>query len=309
METNIDQTEAEEKSERNLLEREAAVVLSQTEKLKKWNKEYAPGFTTISQIAGGRAPMVSESAKEARRTLRNIRPLIAARYVSNAKEWQITTNVAFKIPHFVEGENVVKVLKEQVTLDSPLGLFETVALESDLTDSSSQDETGSVKHGKDKMTRNSPRAFSPLIAKMSESTKLKTGMIWKPWRTVAEVPYNILAGTGVSAKLMASVVAQIVQSGQLEGDDDLDARAFALDCDRFYKSDTSDCSKWEGDDEGETRDRDIDLDKDENGQFDPESPDKAGYPAVSPAKDTGVDSSQAITGDGACTGTSPLSPT
>ncbi|GBG90522.1 hypothetical protein CBR_g50866 [Chara braunii] len=97
-------------------------------------------------------------------------------------------------------------------------------------------------------------------------------------------------GIGIRSELMASVVAEIVQSGQLVGDDDLDARAFALDCDRFYRSDASDCSEWEGDDEGETWDWDFDLDKDENGQFDAESPHKAGHPAASPAKDTGVGS-------------------
>ncbi|GBG89736.1 hypothetical protein CBR_g49588 [Chara braunii] len=261
-ETNNDQTEAEEKSERDLLEKE------------------------VEQ----RASMVSESAKAARRTLRNIRPLIAARYVSNAREWQIATDIAFKIPHFVEGENVVKVLKEHVTLESLPGLFETVALESDLIDSSAQEETGSVKCGKGKMTRNSPRAFSPLIAKMLESTTLRTRMIWKPWRTVAEVPYSILAGIGVLAELMATTVAQIVKSGQLEGDEDLDARAVALDCDRFYRSDASDCSEWEGDDEGEIVGRDTDLGKQENGQIDPESSDKAGDSAFSPSKDNGLGS-------------------
>ncbi|GBG77181.1 hypothetical protein CBR_g23507 [Chara braunii] len=138
-EINNERVEVEVKSDRALLEKEAAVVLSQTEKLKKWNKEYAPEFSSIAQIARGEAPRVIEAARSARRTLRNIRPLITARYVSKAKEWQIATDVAFKIPHFVEGENVIKVLEGKVTTESPLDLFETVPIEEELNALDSQE--------------------------------------------------------------------------------------------------------------------------------------------------------------------------
>ncbi|GBG87759.1 hypothetical protein CBR_g45914 [Chara braunii] len=264
------QMEVEEKSERDLLEKEVAVVLSQTEKLKKWNREYAPEFTTISQIANGKAPMVVESAKAARRTLRNIKPLIAARYEPNAKEWQIATDIAFHIPHFVEGENVVKSLKRQVSLETPLGLFETIAIQTNRDESCSQEGEGSTHNGKGDSSRNSPRAFSPLIAKMPDSTQLGSGMLWRPWRTVTEVPYSILAGVGVSAELMASALAYIVETGQLEGNEDLDARAYAVDSERFYKSDASDGESWDGDDEREKLDQLKDLDKVENGQMESE---------------------------------------
>ncbi|GBG71189.1 hypothetical protein CBR_g8492 [Chara braunii] len=313
--TNNDQTEVEEKSERDILEKKVAVVLSQTEKLRKWNKEYAPEFTTITQIANGKTPMVVESAKAARITLRNIRLLVAARYEPNAREWQIATDIAFQIPHFVEGENVVKTLKNQVTLESPLGLFVTVAMETDLVETSTQEGSESVHNGKGESDRNSPRAFSPLIAKMSDLTQLRSGMIWRPWRTVAEVPYNILASIGVSAELTATAMAHIVEAGQLDGDEDLDARAYAMDNERFYRSDASDCSSWDGD-EREKMDRLTELEKVENGQMESEGTGGTGSEKESegttdplPREDMELKTDQEEGGEGLRMGTSSPTPT
>ncbi|GBG92334.1 hypothetical protein CBR_g55214 [Chara braunii] len=224
----------------------------------------------IAQIAKGKAPMVVEAANAARRTLRNIRPLIAARYDPKVKEWLVATDVAFQIPYFVEGENIVKALRNHVTFDVPLGLFETVALESDMEDTESQECSESNPKTKELAGRKSPRAFSPLIAKMPEETQLHSGMRWRPWRTVAEVPYSILAGPGVSAELMATSVASIVEAEQLDGDEELDMRAYALDDERFYIREGSEGDARDDDDEWEKMDRLIDLEKKGKGQVDTE---------------------------------------
>ncbi|GBG66237.1 hypothetical protein CBR_g57840 [Chara braunii] len=265
-ESNKEQTEMEEESERTLPEKEAAIVLSQTEKLKRWNKECSPEFTTITQIAGGQVPMVVESAKTARRTLRNIRPLTAARYVAKTREWQIATDVSFKIPHFVEGMNVIKELKRRITMESPLGLYETVAMDESQMDICTQEDAEGTQKSAGETNRTSPRAFSPLIAKMPESTVLNSGMFWKSWRTVAEVPYSILTDLGMSAELMATAVAHIISTRLLEGDEDLEARAFLTDSERFYRSEASDDELWNVDDEREKPDWFSELERDINGK-------------------------------------------
>ncbi|GBG93084.1 hypothetical protein CBR_g58745 [Chara braunii] len=305
---NKEQTEMEEESERSLLEKEAAVVLSQTEKLKKWNKEYTSEFITITQIACGKAPMVTKSAKAARRTLRNIRPLIAARYVAKAQEWQTATDVSFKIPHFVEGEKVVKVFEKQVTMDTPLTIFETVAMEESQIDTCMQEDCETSEKSTRETNRNSPRAFSPLIAKMQESTKLRFGMIWKPWKTVTEVPYNILADIGMSAELMATTVAHIVSTGLLEGDEDLDARAYATNCERFYRSDASDCDSWDVDDEKEKLDVFTDLEKDGRGKDGLEGSDTVGEGLPSSSEDNGLKTDQEVIEEGGSAEGPPLPP-
>ncbi|GBG79284.1 hypothetical protein CBR_g29434 [Chara braunii] len=291
-ESNEEQGGGEDKSEQDLLEKEIAVVLSQTEKLKKWNREYAPEYTTIVQLAKGKAPMVVEAANAARRTLRNIRPLIAARYDPKVREWLVATDVAFQIPHFVEGENVVKALRNHVTFEAPLGLFETVALESNMDKTESQEGSESDPKTKELAGRKSPRAFSPLIAKMPEETQLHSGMRWRPWRTVAKVPYNILAGLGMSAELMATSVASIMEAGQLDGDEDLDMRAYALDDERFYRSEGSEGDSRDGDDDWEKMDRLIDLKKKGKGQVDTE-----GRGGEEPGKVTSKGSSDAVLQD------------
>ncbi|GBG81204.1 hypothetical protein CBR_g31876 [Chara braunii] len=98
---------------------------------------------------------------------------------------------------------------------------------------------------------------------MPESTRLSSGMIWKPWRTVVEVPYSILADVGMSAELMATTVAHIASTGLLEGDEDLDARAYATDCERFYRSDESDCDSGDEDDEKDMMEGLPELEKDD----------------------------------------------
>ncbi|GBG64139.1 hypothetical protein CBR_g40838 [Chara braunii] len=285
-ETNNEQVEVEEQSERVLLKKEAAVVLSQTEKLRKWNKEYASEFTSIAQIARGEVPRVIEAARSARRTLRNIRPLITTRYVRKAKEWQIAKDVAFKIPHFVEGENGIKLLKGKVTTEAPLGLFETVTIEEEQTVLDTQEESENPLKNSNETSRNSPRAFSPLIAKMPESTQLRPGMIWKPWRTVTEVPYNILTDIGISTELLATVVAQIVRTGQLEGGEDLESKAHAIDCERFYRSDASDvgsdAGSCEGDDEQDGLGQYQELEKDSSKQVELDGVNAVGDLALSP---------------------------
>ncbi|GBG80214.1 hypothetical protein CBR_g30581 [Chara braunii] len=269
-ESNEEQGGEEDKPERDLLEKEIAVVLSQIEKLRKWNREYAPEYTTIAQIAKGKAPMVVEAANAARKTLRNIRPLIAARYDPKVKEWLVATDVAFQIPYFVEGENIVKALRNHVTFDVPLSLFETVALESDMEDIESQEGSESDPKTKELAGRKSLRAFSPLIAKMPEETQLHSGMRWRPWRTVVEVPYSILAGPRVSTELMVTSVASIVEAGQLDGDEELDMRAYALDDERFYRSEGLEGDARDGDDEWEKMDRLMDLEKKGKGEVDTE---------------------------------------
>ncbi|GBG73319.1 hypothetical protein CBR_g13038 [Chara braunii] len=113
-------------------------------------------------------------------------------------------------------------------------------------DTSMQEDPESGQKSTGECNRNSPRAFSALVAKIPESAKLRSGMIWKPWRTVNEVPYSILADVGVSPELLATTVAHIVTTGLLEGDEDVDANAYATDCERFYRSDASDCESWMG---------------------------------------------------------------
>ncbi|GBG74494.1 hypothetical protein CBR_g18904 [Chara braunii] len=284
------------------------VVLSQTEKLKKWNKEYTSEFTTITQIAKGKAPLVTESAKTTRRTLRNIRPLIAARYVVKVQEWQIATDVSFKIPHLVEGSNVIKALRDKVTTETPMGVFETVPLEEGQTDPIIQEDSKSSQKRMGDVGRNSPRAFSPLIVKMAVEVQLRSGMIWKPWRTVTKVPYSILADIGISAELAAAVVAHIVSRGLLEGDEELDARAYATDWERFYRSDASDndCNSWDGDDERENLDLSPELEKDKSGNEGLDGPDVSGTVSPSLSGDNGPKTYQRGTGEGMDTeGTPP----
>ncbi|GBG72563.1 hypothetical protein CBR_g12133 [Chara braunii] len=105
--------------------------------------------------------------------------------------------------------------------------------------------------------RQSPQAFSPLIVKLAATASLKSGMKWRPWRTVTAVPYSVLAGSCLPAELTAVSVAQLVKSGMLDGDGDLDTMTFPVDWDRFYRSEDSD---------NDLRDWQSDMEKDEEVQ-------------------------------------------
>ncbi|GBG81767.1 hypothetical protein CBR_g33945 [Chara braunii] len=234
------ETESEEESARVVLEKEVAVVVAQIEKLIKLNAEYTPEFTSLQHIANGKAPHVVESAKSARLTLVGTRPLIAARYIEKEAEWQVATDVSFTIPRVEEGQNVAKILQEEVTETFPLDLYETLDTDSQSEVSSSQAEQGEQQDQQMEEGRHMPGAFSPVIAKMPVNTKLKSGMMWRPWRTVAAIPYNVLADPGIPAELLAASVAQLLSTGTLRGGSNLETRAFHIDLDRFYRSDCSD---------------------------------------------------------------------
>ncbi|GBG81304.1 hypothetical protein CBR_g31980 [Chara braunii] len=89
------------------------------------------------------------------------------------------------------------------------------------------------------LERHSPCTFSPLIAKMPGKTKLKSGTMWRPWRTVTTILYRVLAGPGIPAELLTTLVADLLRSGILNEDRDLQSRAFAVDLDRYYRDDGS----------------------------------------------------------------------
>ncbi|GBG65096.1 hypothetical protein CBR_g49460 [Chara braunii] len=229
-------------------------------------------------------------------TLMNIHPLIAARYVEKVGEWQIATNVSFQIPRFEEGQNVVEILQEMVMAKIPLGIFEIVPGETDQEDTVSQVDqddhpTQRMDHG-----RHSPWAFSPLIVKMSETTQLRTGMTWRPWITVTAVPYSVLSGPTIPAKLAAVSVAHLISTGMLDGDEDLDARVYSIDWERFYKSDCSDCElKQENeDDEKEDVGLGLDLGKDNS---DSDGPYKIDDPDVTSPLEKGQDTPRPTSGD------------
>ncbi|GBG64660.1 hypothetical protein CBR_g45715 [Chara braunii] len=221
-------------------------------------------------------------------------------YVRKVDEWQIAIDVSFKIPMFVEGQNVVNILQEKVTAESPCDIFKTVPPESDQDDILSQDGQDDQLTRGTESRRHSPRAFSPLIAKMPQKTQLKTGMIWKLWKTVTIVPYNILAGLGVSTELVAASVAHLASMGMLDGDDDLDARAYVTNWDRFYRSDESEGQPepWDGDDEKEGEGLSLNSGKDmsENEGLDKiDDPDEK--PVTTMGHDTlGVDSGDTAVG-------------
>ncbi|GBG79212.1 hypothetical protein CBR_g29263 [Chara braunii] len=172
------------------------------------------------------------------------------------------------------------------------------------TDMQEDTDTSQKKEGE--MNKNSQRAFSPLIVKMLEATELKSGVFWKPWRTVAEVPYSILSGLGTSAELMATTVAEIVSKGLLEGDEDLQSRAYFTDSERFYKSEESDGESWDGDDEKERPDILSDLEKIDRGKESLELLDSAGEGTPSTSKDSGLKTYlEAIGEDGSSEGSPP----
>ncbi|GBG64381.1 hypothetical protein CBR_g41582 [Chara braunii] len=91
------------------------------------------------------------------------------------------------------------------------------------------------KQFKMELERHAPCAFSPLIVKMSEKTKLKSVMMWKAWRTVTAISYSVLAGPRISAESLATSVADLLRSGILNEDSDLESRAFVVDLDRYYR--------------------------------------------------------------------------
>ncbi|GBG90592.1 hypothetical protein CBR_g50936 [Chara braunii] len=124
--SNMTQPDFEEESARTQLEKEAVMVIAQTTKLNKLNEEYSTKFTTIAHIARDQAPLVVETAKSSRLTLMNICPSIAARYVEKIEEWQIATDVSFQIPCFEEGQNVATTLREKISTEYPLGVYDTM---------------------------------------------------------------------------------------------------------------------------------------------------------------------------------------
>ncbi|GBG74446.1 hypothetical protein CBR_g18858 [Chara braunii] len=253
---NMSQTDSEEESARTQLEKEAAVVIAQTEKLNKLNEEYSAEFTTITHIARDQAPLVVETAKSSRLTLMNIRPLIAARYVEKLEEWQSATNVSFQIPCFEEGQNVATTLREKISTEYPLGVCDSMPSIPDQEDALPQPEhEGSTSQHKEH-GRHSPQAFSPLIVKLSNKANLSSRMRWRPWRTIKVVPYSVLAGSSLPVELASVSLAQLVTTGMLEGDGDLDARAYPVDWERFYRSDESEGEdqEWHSDDEKEEDD-------------------------------------------------------
>ncbi|GBG81430.1 hypothetical protein CBR_g32107 [Chara braunii] len=212
--------EFQDDSGRTLLEQEAVAVMAQTDKLKKLNEEYAPEFTTISHIAKKQAPLVVETARSSRLTLMNIRPLIVARYLDKVNEWQVATDVSFQISCFEEGQNVADILREKVTTDFPLGVYDTVSDEMAQQDTQSQTEQEDPASHRTKQARHPPQAFSPLIVKLSTTASLKTGMRWRPWRTITAVPYSVLAGPCLPAELTAVSIVQLVTSGVVLQQDD-----------------------------------------------------------------------------------------
>ncbi|GBG84429.1 hypothetical protein CBR_g38714 [Chara braunii] len=245
-EPNAYQAEVEVESTRSQLEKEVAVVVAQTEKLRKLNAAYTPEFTTIQHIAEGKAPHVVASAKSARLTLMGTRPLIAAQYMEKENEWQIATDVSFTIPRIDEGQNVTNILKEKVFERFPLAVFETTDPYAYPEASSSQTDQRHQQDHQLELERHAPCAFSPLIAKMPEKTKLKSRLMWRPWRIVTAIPHSVLAGPRIPAELLATSVADLLRSGILNKDSDLEWRAFAVDLDRYYRDDGSeeDMDEW-----------------------------------------------------------------
>ncbi|GBG83936.1 hypothetical protein CBR_g37808 [Chara braunii] len=146
-----------------------------------------------------------------------------------------------------EGQNVAKILHEKVTKEFPLGLYGTVDTYDCLETSSVQSAHGKQQDQQREGEWHSSGAFSPIISKMP--TQLNSGMMWRPWRTVTAISYSVLAGPGIPAELLAASVAQLLSSGILNGDSDLEAKAFTMDLDRFYRSDYSedDMEEWQED--------------------------------------------------------------
>ncbi|GBG80915.1 hypothetical protein CBR_g31471 [Chara braunii] len=190
-------------------------------------------------------------------TLMNIHPLIAARYVEKFDEWQIATDVSFQIPCFEEGQKVVVALHEKISTEYPLGVYDSMPCNSDQEDAHPQPEHEGSASQHAEQGRHSPQAFSPLIFKLPNTTKLRSGMKWRPWRTFTTMPYSVLAGSSLPAELAAVSLSLLVATGMLDGDGDLDARAYSVDWDRFYRSDGSDdeALEWHSDDEKEEEDQ------------------------------------------------------
>ncbi|GBG85024.1 hypothetical protein CBR_g39488 [Chara braunii] len=92
-------------------------------------------------------------------------------------------------------------------------------------------------------------SFTPLIAKMPEKTRLKRGMMWRSWDTVTAIPYSVLSGLGIPAKLPAASLADILRVGTLNGEADLETRAYAMDLDCFYRDEFQEevMEDWAGD--------------------------------------------------------------
>ncbi|GBG81515.1 hypothetical protein CBR_g32504 [Chara braunii] len=192
---NMTQSDFEEESARTRLEKEAAVVIAQTEEVNKLNDEYSAEFTTITHIVGSGS--------------------------SGGRDSQVVKTGTDEHP--------------------PL------------------DCCKHSEHG-----RHSPQAFSPLIVKLSNKEILSSGMRWRSWRTIQVVPYSVLAGSCLPAELAAVSLAQLVTTGMLEGNGDLDARAYPVDWERFYRSDESEGEDqaWHSDDEKEEDDQEDAMDSD-----------------------------------------------
>ncbi|GBG62311.1 hypothetical protein CBR_g29919 [Chara braunii] len=231
-----------EKSARSELEQEIAVVEAQTKKLKKLNTAYEAEFFTLKQIADGKAPEVLGQAQSARP-----RPLLAARFIEEKREWQVTTDVSFAIPRIGKGQNVALVLQEKITTAYPLGVFEIEAPEQG--NETLREPQEDLRELDNKINPRSPRSFTLLIAKMPVCTKLRSGMKWRSWNTVTAIPYNVMSGIGVPAELSAAALAELISKGIFEVDDDLDSRSFAIDMERYYRDECSDREMEEGEDE------------------------------------------------------------
>ncbi|GBG63330.1 hypothetical protein CBR_g37688 [Chara braunii] len=72
---------------------------------------------------------------------------------------------------------------------------------------------------------------------MPERTRLKRGMMWRSWDTVTAIPYSVLSGLEIPAELPAALLADILRAGTLNGEADLETRAYAMDLDCFYRDD------------------------------------------------------------------------
>ncbi|GBG59964.1 hypothetical protein CBR_g294 [Chara braunii] len=196
------------------------------------------------------------------------RPLLAARYMEEKKEWQVATYVSFAIPRIDEGQNVATILQEKITTFYHLGVFETDSLATQQDDRLQEALQGERKVAPDQTDPkdtpmdqiNQPelgnlRSFTPLIAKMPEDTKLKEGMRRRPWNTVTAIHYSVLTGIGLPAELQAASLAGLITKGIFEGDGDFDSKAYPIDMERDYHDECSE-EEMEEDEEDWTTEKD-----------------------------------------------------
>ncbi|GBG71645.1 hypothetical protein CBR_g9061 [Chara braunii] len=107
---------------------------------------------------------------------------------------------------------------------------------------------------------------------------------------------HVLSGPTITAELAAVLVAHLVSTGMLDGDEDLDARAYSIDWERFYKSDCSDSESEQknADDEKEDVGLCSNLRK---GNCDSEGPYKIDDPDVMSPLEKGQDTPRPTSGD------------